>query len=258
MNRRQQRWAASAGVLLATLAFGFRPAESRPAQLTPGEEKIVQALQGQARCEFIETPLADVIEFLAALHHIPIQLDERALAEAKIKTTTPVTRNIRGVSLHGSLRLILRPLGLVHVIHQGKLLITTPEEGRQRLQRGAVPPAAYVSPTALADARKQTEATLGKPVDIAFIETPLKDVAMFLNDTCDAKIHIDERGLAAAKVAADTPCTVSLKHVSLRAALDQVVGRLGLSYVVEDEYVLITGPKKNAKTLPTEGDVPKP
>jgi hypothetical protein len=88
------------------------------------EARIQQKLDEKTELEFIETPLNDVIEFLKAKHDIEIQLDRRGLEEAAIEPDTPITRNLKGVSLRSALRLILREYDLTFVIRDEVLLIT--------------------------------------------------------------------------------------------------------------------------------------
>ena len=97
------------------------------------DRKIQEALKSPTRMEFIETPLSDVIDYLKSYHHIDIQLDNRALTDVGIGTDTPVTKNLKDVSLRSALRLMLRELGLTYVIQDEVLMITTPEEAESRL-----------------------------------------------------------------------------------------------------------------------------
>ena len=93
----------------------------------PAEKKINDALKSPTQLEFIETPLQDVIDYLKDYHGIEIQLDKKSLDEMSIGTDTPVTKNLKGISLRSALRLMLRELGLTYVIQDEVLLITTPK-----------------------------------------------------------------------------------------------------------------------------------
>jgi hypothetical protein len=95
------------------------------ARNNPAEVKIIRALDDPTELEFIETPLQDVIEFLKTRHNIEIQLDKKALEEAAIATDTPITRNLKGVTLRSALRLMLREFDLTYVIRDEVLQITT-------------------------------------------------------------------------------------------------------------------------------------
>ena len=107
----------------------------------PAEKKITAALKSPTQVDFIETPLQDVIDFLKDYHGIEIQIDTKALNDVGIDPTTPITKNLKGISLRSALKLILREFELTYVIQDEVLLITTPEEAEtqpvdQGLPRG--------------------------------------------------------------------------------------------------------------------------
>jgi hypothetical protein len=110
-----------------------RPAAAKQSPLGVGEAAIKKALGEPTELEFIETPLSDVIDYLKEHHHIEIQLDNKALADVGIGSDTPVTMNLRGVSLRSALKLVLRNLNLTWTVQDEVLLITTPEEAESRL-----------------------------------------------------------------------------------------------------------------------------
>ena len=95
------------------------------------EERIEAALGEPTSIEFVETPLSDVLDFLKDLHAIEIQLDTKALDAASIGSDTPVTRNLKNISLSAALRQLLGHLGLTYVVRDEVLLITTPDAARE-------------------------------------------------------------------------------------------------------------------------------
>jgi len=123
--------------------------QHRPVDLTAegpeeAEAKINAALDSPTQLEFIETPLQDVVDYLKELHGIEIQIDFRALEEVGIPTDTPLTKNLKGVTLRSALRLLLRELDLTYVIQDEVLLITTPEEAECHLTTKVYPVADLV------------------------------------------------------------------------------------------------------------------
>ncbi|HUT11177.1 MAG TPA: tetratricopeptide repeat protein, partial [Thermoguttaceae bacterium] len=121
----------------------------RPVDLTAdgpeeAEARINAALDSPTQLEFIETQLQDVVDFLRDYHDIEIQIDTRALDEVGIPTDTPITKNLKGVTLRSALRLMLRELDLTYVIQDEVLLITTPEEAEYRLATKVYPVADLV------------------------------------------------------------------------------------------------------------------
>jgi len=116
------------------------------AQRGAKEKEIEDALKSPTQLEFIETQLQDVVDFLKEYHNIEIQIDTRALEQVGIPTDTPITKNLKGVSLRSALRLMLRELDLTYVIEDEVLLITTPEEAEQKLTTKVYPVADLVLP----------------------------------------------------------------------------------------------------------------
>jgi hypothetical protein len=123
------------------------------------EEKILSALRDKTEIEFLETPLAEVVDYLKDFHGIEIQLDRRALEDVGIGEDTPVTRNLKGISLRSALRLILRDLELTYVLENEVLLITTPEVAELNLTTRAYPVDSLVIP--IPDARTLGGGALG-------------------------------------------------------------------------------------------------
>jgi len=93
----------------------------------PAEEKIEKALDSPTAMEFVETPMLEIIEFLKKLHAIEIQIDRRALDDVGVGVDTPITRNLKGISLRSALQLILRDMELTYLVKDEVLLITTRE-----------------------------------------------------------------------------------------------------------------------------------
>jgi len=99
-----------------------------------GEAAIEQALLAATDADFDATPLADVIEHLTRIHHIPIVLDRKALEDASIDPTTAnITFSLHGLTLRSALYLVLRPLGLTWTIRSEVLFITTEDAARNML-----------------------------------------------------------------------------------------------------------------------------
>ena len=96
--------------------------------------RIFATLDEDTTLEFIETPLSDVVDYLSELHDINILLDTKALEEVGLGSDTPITRNLKGISLRSALRLMLRDLELTYVVADEVLQITTPEQASELTQ----------------------------------------------------------------------------------------------------------------------------
>ncbi|NQT12542.1 MAG: VWA domain-containing protein, partial [Planctomycetes bacterium] len=110
------------------------------------EQRIAAELKAPTELQFIETPLQDVMETLKDYHEIEIQIDQRALDDVGVPADTPITKDLKGISLRSALRLMLRELDLTYVIEDEVLLITTPEEAEMRLSTKVYPVADLVIP----------------------------------------------------------------------------------------------------------------
>lgn len=103
----------------------------RPASST-GEARIRHALDDVTTLEFIATPLTDVVEYLKDAHAIPIEMDTSAMNDIGLSTDTPITRNLKGITLRSALQLMLHDLDLTYAVQNEVLLITTPEDAELR------------------------------------------------------------------------------------------------------------------------------
>lgn len=99
----------------------------------PGEASIPAALDQPTAIDFVETPLQQAIDFLEANHNIPIEINTKKLEEAGIQIDTPVTKNLKGITLRSTLNLLLDDLELTYAVQNGVLMITTKGEA-QKLQ----------------------------------------------------------------------------------------------------------------------------
>ena len=86
-------------------------------------KRIAEALEQPTQLECVETPLADVVDYLKDLHHIEIQLDHKTMKQAGISDSTPVTFKRKGVSLQSALSAMLDGLDLQFEIRDEVLLI---------------------------------------------------------------------------------------------------------------------------------------
>lgn len=116
------------------------------AQTGAAEARILEALDEPTELEFIEAPLTDVVDYLRSYHKMEIQLDTRGLEELGIGSDTPITRNLKGVSLRSGLRLMLEDLDLAYVIRDEVLLVTTRQKAEEYRTTRVYPVADLVIP----------------------------------------------------------------------------------------------------------------
>lgn len=117
------------GALLITPTF----AAEEKKELKTGEEAILAALDEKTKIDFIEEPLAGVVEHFKQAHRIEIQIDVKALEDVNMGTDTPITKSIQNVTFRSGLNLVLYDLDLTWVIRDEVMMITTPEEAELNL-----------------------------------------------------------------------------------------------------------------------------
>jgi hypothetical protein len=84
------------------------------------------------------------------------------------------------------------------------------------------------------------EAALAGPTELCFVEAPLTDVIDYLKELHKIEIQIDNKTLEEAGVGTDVPVTVNLKGISLRSALNLMLKKLNLTWLIANEVLMIT------------------
>jgi hypothetical protein len=80
-------------------------------------------------------------------------------------------------------------------------------------------------------------------VDLEYAETPLKEVVDDLKERFHIPIVLANKKLEEAAINLETPVTANFKQISLRAGLRNMLGDLGLTYLIKDEIMQITTPE---------------
>ncbi len=73
----------------------------------------------------------------------------------------------------------------------------------------------------------------------------------YLKDRHHIDIQLDKKAMEDAGIGTDTPVTEVLKGVSLRSALRLMLHKLGLTYLIQNEVLLITTPEAAESKLAT-------
>jgi len=208
-------------------------------------ERIDNALKQGASFGFVGTPLGTVVDFLRSQYKIPIFLDLKALRAANIGRDVPVRQSIKGVSLRSALLLTLGELGLACAWPGDFLIVTTPREADYW---GGVLVPLTSRPEKIKDA-------LESATRLEFIETPLQDAVRTIRDGHGIPIIIDRPALAEVGIGPDIPITRNIKRTTLGSALRLILDELKLTYVVENEALLITTPKGRKTRATLEGRI---
>ena len=82
-----------------------------------------------------------------------------------------------------------------------------------------------------------------------FTQIPLDEVISTMQDEYGIPIQLDRTGLDEIGVNADEPVTISLSNISLRSALRLMLKTSNLTYVIENEVLIITTPQAAEQNL---------
>jgi len=102
------------------------------------------------------------------------------------------------------------------------------------------------------EAEKKIEEALKSPTQLEFIETPLQDVLDYLKDYHKIEIQVDRKSLSDVGLDRRRSRSPRTSGVSLRSALKLTLRDLDLTYVIEDEVLLITTPEEAETRLTTK------
>jgi general secretion pathway protein D len=93
----------------------------------------------------------------------------------------------------------------------------------------------------LSPVEQEIHNALNKQVEVRFINRPLTEVLATLSKMSGINIHPDDSALHSEGITTDTPVTIDLEQpISLRSALNLILGPMRLSYVIRDEVLKIT------------------
>jgi hypothetical protein len=90
-----------------------------------------------------------------------------------------------------------------------------------------------------------------KPQGLHFADAPLEEVAAVLQETYGIPVQMDSASLDEIGIDPQEPVTVSLHGISLRSALRLMLKQLGLTYIIQNEVLLITTPEAAESELTT-------
>lgn len=89
------------------------------------------------------------------------------------------------------------------------------------------------------ESEARIEAGLAKRISIQFVDTPLRDVMQHLADRAGLSIKISKK-IEDAGVQIDQPITFSADHIGAESALRLMLRELNLSFIIQNEKVIIT------------------
>ena len=105
---------------------------------------------------------------------------------------------------------------------------------------------------ATGEAEQRIEKALRSPLHatgLEFAEVPLKEVVTALQDDYGIPIKLDQTALEEIGLSSDEVVNVTLRNITLRSALRLMLKDLQLTYIIQDEVLMITTPQKAEENL---------
>ncbi len=212
------------------------PQKQPPKELLESERRIYRALDERGDVNFNAQPLFNVMKFFENAFDVPIVIDDKQLEKENLKSDEPITLGLPPVSFRSALNLILKPLNLTFVVKNEVLQITSYEE-----PANADDPVSHWNPVGPElDAERKIFRALSERGEVNFNAQPLARVMRYFQVTYDTPIVLDVKALGTLNITPNEPTTLNLPAVSFRSALNLILEPLELTYVIENEVLLIT------------------
>jgi hypothetical protein len=90
-----------------------------------------------------------------------------------------------------------------------------------------------------------------KSTGLDFVDVPLEEVVALLQNDYDIPVLLDTPALDEIGLGPEQPVTIKLQNISLQSALRLMLKRLQLTYIIQDEVLVITSAKEAEESLQT-------
>jgi hypothetical protein len=110
---------------VVSLVFFAGSALGQPAEQS-ARETIEKALSQKDVFQFTDVRLGDFVSMLREKYNVNVLIDKHALKEKEIDPQSPVSLDLKDVSVRSALELALRPLGLSWTVYCEAIVISTP------------------------------------------------------------------------------------------------------------------------------------
>ena len=199
-------------------------------------------------------PIADLTQSSAegADREANEERDVETLLDVMATTCSPVSWEdfgaVRAVSLGGFRALVVRQTDDGHA-EIADLLAAIRRVVREAAEGKIAEPSTMG--TRISDAERRVLNALAQPFSCDFQKTPLADVAAFIREKAGIGVVLDRRSLEDVGLGPDTPVTFRVSGITLRSALRLMLRDLDLTFVLQDEVLLITTPEMSEEQLTT-------
>jgi hypothetical protein len=197
----------------------------------PLAERVPKALDRNVTVYFDDPTLKQASEMISAAAKIPIKLDPGALQSAGMTAETKVPLTIAGmISTRSALHLLLDAFGLN---------VELSPEGLNVIRRAAgSSPARPLSKPQETCARR-IEERLKTKASFRFDKATLEEVARYFEQQTQENFVLDPAGRKSRAIDPKSTVSGSAEDQPLGAAIDRMLGPLGLHLEVRDEVVVI-------------------
>src|SRR4051794_12521332 len=174
--------------------------------------------------------------------------------------------SLRRVTFAASVVVFLAPMARAENESDGRVKSLSAQEVQARAEKSLIIGAAKYDKAKVAandfcqcinvnlDAALRIEQALAKPLTatgLDFADTPLKVVVEQLEKDTGIPFAIDSAALEEAGVGTDAPVTIRIRNISMRSALALLLKPLALTFVIENEFLLVTTKEAAEATLKT-------
>jgi hypothetical protein len=203
-------------------------------------ERIKEMMTRSGWCDFQNTPLKEVADFLAENYKVNVLLHRRIIEEAGVQADAPISLQVDNITAGAMLVLLFEPHSLATTYRFGMIWVTTKEDAKNWVDHtGLATALESPPPEVLPSHRSKIAAALQQPADFDFLDTPLQDVAGFLSETYRVP-------LACNPDIKDLPVTSNLHAASLQNALGALCDQYDLRVRWKDGKTLVIEPQEGA------------
>ncbi|MBR5314898.1 MAG: SUMF1/EgtB/PvdO family nonheme iron enzyme, partial [Clostridia bacterium] len=178
------------------------------------------------------------------MHHIEVQIDGAAFKDEMISSEeVTFDINISGVTLRSALNRMLKSENLSYIIEDECLLITTKTKADESFNNSEHIRQLFLSMdnSVINRHEEQLMQLLKKNVSFNFADEPLPDVINRVNQMYKIDIQIDHSALKDEMISPeDLLVNINISDVSLRSALNRMLSKWDMTFVIADECILIT------------------
>ncbi|NND97314.1 MAG: sigma-70 family RNA polymerase sigma factor [Pirellulaceae bacterium] len=199
-------------------------------------KRAVEAMETDVDLNIEPTTIADLSAQLTTATGVPVLVDERGVAFAKLQPSSPIAAFDRSaIPLKTALVLILKPYGLKAVVSEEGITITADPATLVHKEIGT---AQWIN--IRNDVAEEIAKTLQTKCDLDLVEIPLIEMAENIEAKYLVPVRVDDRALEEIGISYEQPVSGRFSNVSLDSALSTMLQDMDLTLTIRDESLVIT------------------